>query len=220
MEEYRIDSQYILFTRAGVSVLSLSHPIGNVSNPQSVAVRVGGREIFPCYRGNRCHFITHWQAAVGLHWAKGIWIIHATVQLTPASGLFSAQGILTAWLANDELFVKGTIGQISVFPSWALKKIECFVYMPGCFCEAHFRLWNPALNWKVISRTLQGIECALLGTERQCKKQGNPPGIHEGKATKTVKTTPAVASVVKIPYYQAANQSRYLKPSHFYSLQV
>lgn len=220
MEEYRIDSQCILFTRAGVSVLSLSHPIGNVSDPQSVAVRVGRREIFPCYRGNRSHFITHWQVAVGLHWAKGIWIIHATVQLTPASGLFSAQGILTPWLANDELFVKGTIGQISVFPSWALKKIECFVYTPGCFCEAHFRLWNPELNWKVISRTLQGIECALLGTERQCKKQGNPLGIHEGKATKTVKTTPAVASVVKIPYYQAANQSRYLKPSHFYSLQV
>lgn len=62
------------------------------------------------------------------------------MQLTPASGLFSVQGILTAWLVNDELFVKGTIGQISTFPTWALKKIECFVYTPGCFSEAPHNL--------------------------------------------------------------------------------
>lgn len=220
MEEYGIDSQYILFTWAGVSVLSLSHLIGNVPNPQSIAVRAGGREIFPCYRGSskfpfHHSLASHSRTLIRLHWAKGIWIIHATVRLTPASGLFSAQGILTAWSANDELFVKGTIGQISVVPSWALKQRERFVYTAGCFCEA-----------------LHIAGCAILAA--RCRAQSALCWAPRASARsrvmlresvkerlqRQVKTSPPVALVVKIPYYQAATRSYYLKPPHFYSMQV
>jgi len=53
----------------------------------------------------------------------------------PASMLFSAWGMLTAWLANGELFVQGTTGQITAFPTRALKKAEAFLYTPGYFSE-------------------------------------------------------------------------------------
>lgn len=130
-------SQYILFTWGGVSVLSLSHLIGNVPYSQTTEVRVGGRKVFSCYRGNYSLFhhslASHSGTLIRLHWAKGIWIIHATVQLTPASGLYSAYRILTAWLANDELFSRAPQDK---FPPQAVKKTECFVYVPGCFSEA------------------------------------------------------------------------------------
>jgi len=43
--------------------------------------------------------------------------------------------MLTAWLANGELFVQGTTGQITAFPTRALKKAEAFLYTPGYFSE-------------------------------------------------------------------------------------
>lgn len=85
---------------------------------------------------------------------------------------------------------------------------------------AHFRLWNPALSCRVIGRTMQGTECALLGTERQCKSRVILRESLEKRLQRQVKTTPAAALVLKIPYYEAANLSHYSKPSHFYSVQV
>lgn len=144
------------------------------------------------------------------------------MRLTPAPGLFSAQGILTAWLANDELFVKGTIGQISVFPSWALKKTERFVCAPGCFCEAgHIsgcEILRSAGRRSAARRRAQSALCwapSATARSREILRESL-----EKKLQRQVKTTPAAALVLKIPYYEPANLSHNSKPSHFYSLQV
>lgn len=66
-------------------------------------------------------------------------------------------------------------GPVSGFEEKRALCLYAWLFLRG---SAHGRLWNPR-------RTLQGTECALLGTERQCKKLGNAPGIRKRKATET-----------------------------------
>lgn len=150
-----MNSQYILFTWGGVSVLSLSHLIGNVFYSQTTEVRAGGRKIFSCYRGNHSPFhhslASHSGTLIRLHWAKGIWIIHAIVQLMPASGLYSAYGILDSMVRKWWIIFQGHHRTSSLLGLWR-KQSAFFTCLVVFLRHCTLRVVNHVLKLQVDSQ--------------------------------------------------------------------